>query len=116
MVVRESSGLLRAVYVALICLIASEARAATYYVRKTGNDNNSGTSPAAAWLTLGKAAQTLVAGDTVYVGAGVYTQSFVPLNDGTASTPIRFIADSSGAMTGDAGNVEIGRASCRERV
>jgi hypothetical protein len=92
---------------AVAACCGSESSAATYYVRRSGNDNSSGTSPSAAWQTLSKAAQTLVASDTVYVGAGVYSESLAPVNDGTAAAPIRFVADSSGAMTGDAGNVDV---------
>ena len=79
--------------------------ASTYYVRKTGSDSNTGTSPAEAWLTIGKAGSTVAAGDTVYVGAGTYTESVTLTTDGTASDPIQFIADSGGDRTDDAGDV-----------
>jgi hypothetical protein len=47
----------------------------TYYVRKSGNDSNGGTDPDTdAWLTIDKAANTVAAADTVYVGAGVYRE------------------------------------------
>ncbi|MHC4415259.1 MAG: right-handed parallel beta-helix repeat-containing protein [Planctomycetota bacterium] len=78
-----------------------------YYVRKSGSDSNNGQSPATAWLTVGKAANTIIAGDWVYVGAGVYDELVRPANGGTAADPIRFIADTTGAKTGDAGTVEI---------
>jgi parallel beta-helix repeat protein len=47
--------------------------AGTYYVSPSGNDSNPGTldSP---WRTLQKAADTLVAGDTVYVRDGIYAR------------------------------------------
>jgi hypothetical protein len=83
----------------------ASVHAATYYVRRSGSDSNSGTSATRAWRTLSKAATTVVAGDRVYVGAGVYSEAVTPRNSGTAANPIRYIADSLGTFTGDAGNV-----------
>ncbi|MHC4140914.1 MAG: right-handed parallel beta-helix repeat-containing protein [Planctomycetota bacterium] len=85
----------------------SGATGTIYYVRKSGSDSANGQSPATAWLTVDKAANTMVAGDWVYVGAGVYDEQVSPNNDGTAAEPIRFVADTTGAQTGDAGTVEI---------
>lgn len=78
---------------------------ATYYVRKSGNDGNSGTSPSSAWLTITKAANTVAAGDTVYVGAGVYRELVTMVASGSSGSPISFIADVDGKQTGDAGLV-----------
>src|SRR5689334_4800242 len=44
----------------------------TYYVSPTGSDASAGTSDAAAFVTLQKAADTVHAGDTVIVRAGSY--------------------------------------------
>lgn len=41
---------------------------ATYYVAKNGNDNNSG-NEAFPWLTIQKAADTMIAGDLIKVGS-----------------------------------------------
>ncbi len=79
----------------------------TYYVRKTGNDAADGLTPATAWETISQAAMTLGTGDWVYVGAGVYDEQLLPAGDGTAVDLIRFIADTDGSKTGDAGTVEI---------
>ncbi len=87
--------------------VANSAHAATRYVRKTGNDSNSGATPSQAWATLSKAATTLVAGDIVHVGAGAYNEQLAPANAGTSTSPISYIADTSGAMTGDAGSVDV---------
>lgn len=81
---------------------------ANRYVRKTGSDSNGGTSTSDAWLTIGKAvgAAGLTAGDTVYVGAGVYRESnvsFAWTNNGAVNTKI--IGDYTGSFTGDAGDV-----------
>lgn len=50
------------------------AYAADYYVAETGIDANPGTQ-AQPWLTLRKAVQTLIAGDTLYIRGGTYTGS-----------------------------------------
>ena len=62
-----------------------------YYVAPSGNDNNPGTA-AYPWRTIQKAAGTLVAGDTVYVRAGVYHEQVVPQNSGSAGQPITYAA------------------------
>jgi len=47
-------------------------------------------------------------GDTIIVGPGVYEESVLDPPTGTAATPIVFLADSAGAMTGDpAGAVRV---------
>jgi hypothetical protein len=90
-----------------VSALAVDADAATYYVRKTGNDGSNGLSAATAFKTIKKAATVASAGDTVFVGAGTYTDKNEVKNDGTSTNPIRFVADSSGAQTGDAGDVII---------
>lgn len=84
---------------------------ATYYVRSSGDDAADGLTPETAWCTVQKAALTMGAGDGVYVGAGTYSGPVAPANDGTASEPIHFIADTDGAGTGDAGPVRIVNAA-----
>jgi len=73
--------------------------ATNYYVATTGNDGNPGTS-GSPWLTIGKAAATMVAGDTTFVKVGTYLQTRVgtsryipalnPTNSGSAGNPIVF--------------------------
>jgi len=76
---------------------------ATYYVRKSGSDAAAGTSAGAAWLTIDKAANTVAAGDTVYIGAGVYRELVTMDTSGTSGNLIKYIADVTGAYTGDGG-------------
>jgi len=97
--------------IVLILLAASAASGGTYYVRKTGSDSANGQSPATAWQTIGKAAATLVVGDTVYVGAGTYNEQVTENTDGTSANPIQYVADTDGSRTGDAGNVIISSAA-----
>jgi len=77
----------------------------TYYVRTDGSDANSGLSndAAGAWLTIQKAADTMVAGDMVRVQPGTYLETVTPLNAGTAADPITYLAD--GVVVVDGGNV-----------
>lgn len=72
----------------------------TYYVRKSGDDSNAGTSPAAAWATFDKAlgATGGTSGDTVYVGPGIYRE-IVTVNAAAAGVVIA--GDPLGEQTGD---------------
>jgi hypothetical protein len=61
----------------------------TYYVSKSGSNSNSG-SYTAPWLTIQHAANSVSAGATVYVEAGVYNESVTFPTSGTASNYISF--------------------------
>lgn len=69
-----------AVTLALVtAFFVSQARSATYYVATTGNDANTAIQAqniATPWKTIQKAADTMVAGDTVEVQAGTYNTGF----------------------------------------
>ena len=60
------------------------AQGMVYHVSETGSDGNPGTMEL-PWLTIGKANETLVAGDTVYLHTGSYTDPIRPLNSGTSN-------------------------------
>ncbi len=61
----------------------------TYYVATSGDDTNSGmaTQP---WASIQKAANTLIAGDTVFIKAGTYTERVIIQNTGTSNDNIVF--------------------------
>ena len=80
---------------------------ATYFVRKSGLDSNDGLSAGAAFLTIDKAASTVAAADTVYVGAGTYRELVTLDTAGTSGNQITYVADVDGSQTGDAGLVII---------
>jgi MYXO-CTERM domain-containing protein len=61
-------------FVCLGLLAAKHALAAEYYVAPTGSDSNPGTQ-ASPWGTVQKAADTAVAGDTVWFRGGTYSPS-----------------------------------------
>src|SRR5437870_8447890 len=87
---------------ALIVLLPLEASATTYYVRQTvGDDTHDGTSPETAWQHIGKLSAAMHAGDTAYVGPGLYREMITVLNDGAPDNRITFIGDASGQRSGD---------------
>jgi len=64
--------------------------AAAYYVAQGGNDDNPGTE-ARPWASLDKAADTMKAGDTVYVKDGTYS-GFDVSRSGTPDNYISYLA------------------------
>lgn len=73
-----------------VCLIGiNQLIAADYYVSTTGNDAYNGLNSSAAFRTLQRAADLVMAGDVVHVAAGDY-QGFYLTASGTAMSPIRF--------------------------
>ncbi len=99
----------RTAVTAALALSAGITPADTYYVRTSGSDGNSGTSPSQAWASIEHAVENVSAGDVVYVGAGTYTDEAEPDGNGTSGNPIRMVADTSGTQTGDAGTVTMRR-------
>jgi hypothetical protein len=84
-------------------VFAVHAEAATYYVRVSGRDSNAGTTPTAAFRTIGRALTAAQAGDVIYVGGGTYVGSVTTVRAGTAAARISLIGDRAGVYTGDAG-------------
>jgi hypothetical protein len=71
---------------------APTATGPTYYLSPSGNDANSG-SASAPWRTIQKAANTVVAGDTVILMNGTYEEPSISFTrSGTAAKPIVFKA------------------------
>ena len=65
----------------------------TYYIRMSGNDSNSGASPATAFATPEKIGEIVAAGDTVYFGAGVYSIMIERKSGRSLTTPVLLITD-----------------------
>ncbi|MCA9400720.1 MAG: hypothetical protein KC713_03775 [Candidatus Omnitrophica bacterium] len=63
-----------------------------YYVTKQGDNGNAGTSKAEAWLTVANAISNVVAGDTVYIYKGLYSENLTLATSGTGGAPICWIA------------------------
>jgi hypothetical protein len=87
-----------------------------YFVRKSGLDTNDGLTAGAAFLTIDKAANTVAAGDTVYVGAGTYRELVTMDTAGTSGNQITYIGDIDGENTGDAGLVIISAHATEQSV
>ena len=75
--------------VAAFTSISLAQSGSTFYVSKSGSDKNSG-SFTAPWLTIQHAANSVKAGATVYVEAGVYNESVNFPASGTAADYITF--------------------------
>jgi parallel beta-helix repeat protein len=87
---------------AIFTTLATHAAATDYYVRQTvGDDHNDGLSAATAWQSVTKLSTAMKAGDTAYVGPGLYRGAVIVLHDGTADQRLVFIADATGQHTGD---------------
>jgi hypothetical protein len=86
-----------------LALLPLPGSGATYYVRQTvGDDSNDGLSPQTAWQGISKLSRTLQAGDTAYVGPGLYRGIGIQvLNSGTLEKRITLIGDNLGQHTGD---------------
>ena len=84
--------------------------AADYYVSPQGKDSNTGTETH-PWLTIAKAADTLKAGDTVYIRGGTYAPQtpITPKNSGTPDKPITYRAYPEEVVTIDGQNVSLSR-------
>lgn len=65
--------------------------ASTYYVATWGSDDSSGTFTA-PWRTINKAAQTMIAGDSVLIREGTYPESVNPANSGSPGQKITYAA------------------------
>ncbi|KKP67692.1 MAG: hypothetical protein UR68_C0028G0015 [Candidatus Roizmanbacteria bacterium GW2011_GWA2_35_19] len=79
----------------LVCIFfisPTEALSSDYFVSKTGSDSNNG-SQSSPWATVQKAANTVIAGDTVNVADGIQETTRVTINkSGTEQAPIIFKA------------------------
>ncbi len=97
---------LAAIALLILSIISPDAFGKTYYVAKTGNDANPG-SASQPWRTIQKAANTLVAGDTVLVRAGTYAEQVIPVRSGTAGNPIVYMSYPGDVVTIDGNSVSL---------
>lgn len=80
-----------ALLVSFCSVLPAVAACNSYYVAPWGNDGNPG-SLESPWQTIGKAAGTAVACDTVQVRAGTYAEEIIIRQSGTAEASISFVA------------------------
>ena len=87
-------------------LSANAASAATYYVSTSGNDSNPGTL-SSPWRTIQRAANTVVAGDTVQIRGGTYNEQINFNNSGTSGNPITFTNYAGEVVTIDGAGISM---------
>jgi hypothetical protein len=85
------SIILVVVFLGMLMPLPVEGAGNTYYVAKNGSNSNAGTE-ALPWLTIQKAASTMVAGDTVYIKAGTYNERVIPAKSGSLGQYISYKA------------------------
>jgi Right handed beta helix region len=78
-----------------------------YYVPPDGDDSNDGGSVDFPWQTIQKAAERLVAGDTVYIRAGTYHERVAPLDSGAAGKFITYAAYPGEVVMIDGAGVDV---------
>jgi len=79
--------------VLLVCIgVVVPIRATTYYVDPNGSDDANGLSLETPFETIQKAADTMEAGDTVYIKEGTYVEMVTPKNSGSAGNWITYQA------------------------
>ena len=85
------------------------SQAKTYYVdlnHPSASDTNPGTLDL-PWLTIQHAAETMVAGDTVYIKAGTYQERVVPQNSGSGDNYIVYAAYLGDTVTIDGEKISL---------
>ena len=80
-----------------------------YYVATNGNDNNPGTQ-SSPWRTITKAANTMVAGNTVYIRGGDYYERVIPANSGSPGHFINYKAYPNETVTINGSGVPVYQA------
>ncbi len=90
----------------LFVLFSLNALATTYYVSINGDDSNPGTETQ-PWLTIQKAANTMIEGDTVYIKEGIYNEQVIPQNSGSPGNYITYLAYPGDTVTIDGTGIPI---------
>ena len=96
------------IFCGILCCLFSVSTASTkdYFVAKNGNDSSSGTK-VQPWLTIKKAADTLVQGDTVYIMEGTYHEQVIPQNSGSPGNFITYTSFPGHTVTIDGTDVNL---------
>jgi hypothetical protein len=99
-----------AIFAILVFLILPPAGllSTEYHVNPLGDDANPGTKEA-PWRTIQKAAEVMIAGDSVRIAAGVYRESVATVRGGNEKDgPIVFAASGGGPVVLDGSSAEAG--------
>ena len=104
----KSPGFISSVALLALCLSAVASRGAVYYVSVSGQDTNSGASPALAWKTIAHAnSQLLKPGDQLLFQAGATFSGTIycgPASGGTQANPMLISSYGAGRATINGGN------------
>ena len=98
-----------------LCL-ATQANAATYYIRSGGSNSNAGTtnSDGGAWQTLAKANTTVQPGDVVQVisltASDTTSGVLLPAMDGTPTAWITYIGNPASPLTFGLADVRLSKS------
>jgi parallel beta-helix repeat protein len=90
----------------IILLTFTSGYGAEYFVSKSGVDSNPGTE-SQPWKTIQKAANTLTAGDIVYIKAGTYNERVIPQDSGTAGNYITYTAYANDTVKIDGSGINL---------
>jgi len=90
----------------LAALVLASAHGTTYYVATSGRDANPGTETQ-PWRTIQKAADTLIASDTVFVKEGSYNERITPQNSGSPGNYITYTAYPGDTVTIDGTSISV---------
>ncbi|MCP4020593.1 MAG: right-handed parallel beta-helix repeat-containing protein [Desulfobacteraceae bacterium] len=82
------------------------ANAASYYVSASGNDDNAG-SRSNPWKTIQYAADSVSAGDTVYIRSGTYRERVTLSTSGSSGKYITFTAYGNETVNIDGSNITL---------
>jgi len=74
-----------ALFLLILVITANKTLATNYYVSATGTNTNDGKSGTTPYKTIQKAADVMMAGDTVFVMNGVYSSTSGPVLNITRS-------------------------------
>lgn len=86
---------------ALFAFLAQPSPAATYYVAKSGGSDSNNGSSSSPWATIGKAVSTAVAGDTVNIAAGSYSETVRFTKAANANSRITFTGNGNPTVAGN---------------
>ena len=100
------TGLVAALLIGCDQRAGAVAAGNVYYVAPTGNDANPGTQ-SRPWRTIQHAADTLVAGDTVYIRAGTYRERVAPQHSGSEGNLITYAAYPGESATIDGSGIAV---------
>jgi len=103
---KDEVGKMRTAVILVVTCLAV-ASGTNYYVATTGNDTNPGTLDR-PWRKIGRAAATMVAGDSALVRGGVYFESVNPAQSGAESDPITYAAYDTESVIVDGSEVVTG--------